>query len=265
MRKKIRLQPVLWCTFIACMLTANITFAKKKERQFYQIKIYHLANKEQEKATENFLKDAYLPALHRAGISQVGVFKPIGNDTAKDMRIYVLIPMVSLKQYADLPGKLANDIAFEANGTEYINASHKTPPYKRIETIFLQAFADMPQLQVPALSGAKSQRVYELRSYEGATEKLYRKKVHMFNEGKEIGIFHRLKFNPVFFAEVLAGGSMPNLMYLTTFENKASRDEHWKSFGNDAFWKTISSMPEYQNTVSKADITFLTPADYSDL
>jgi hypothetical protein len=53
-------------------------------------------------------------------------------------------------------------------------------------------------------------------------------------------------------------------MYMTTFENMADRDAHWKSFSDDAFWKKLSAMPEYKNTVSKSDIIFLHPTDYSD-
>lgn len=54
-------------------------------------------------------------------------------------------------------------------------------------------------------------------------------------------------------------------MYMTSFENMASRDEHWKAFGNDTEWKKLSAMPEYQHNVSKINISFLTPAEYSDL
>jgi hypothetical protein len=103
-----------------------------------------------------------------------------------------------------------------------------------------------------------------LRSYEGPTERLYRQKVYMFNEGGEVILFDRLKFNAVFYAEVLNGSRMPNLMYMTTFKNMAERDQHWKDFSNDSTWKRISALPEFQNTVSKADINFLYPTDYSD-
>ncbi len=58
---------------------------------------------------------------------------------------------------------------------------------------------------------------------------------------------------------------MPNLMYMTTFENKASRDEHWKAFSADADWKKVSALPEYQHNVSKNDTMFLTPTDYSEI
>ena len=108
-------------------------------------------------------------------------------------------------------------------------------------------------------------RVYELRSYESASEKIYRKKVEMFNKGGEIKLFERLNFNAVFYGEVLSGPRMPNLMYMTSFENINDRNEHWKSFVADQEWKKLSSMPEYQNTVSKIDIVFLAPTPYSDL
>jgi NIPSNAP len=114
------------------------------------------------------------------------------------------------------------------------------------------------------LKADKNERVYELRSYESATEKLFRNKVKMFNEGGEIAIFKKLNFNAIFYSEVIAGNKMPNLMYMTSFENMADRDAHWKNFGSDPDWKALSSLPEYRNNVSHIDIMFLRPAAYSD-
>jgi hypothetical protein len=122
----------------------------------------------------------------------------------------------------------------------------------------------MPGTAVPKLTSPKAERVYELRSYEGPTEKYYRNKVKMFNDGDEVGLFNRLGFNAVFYAKVLAGSRMPNLMYMTTFNNMQDRDKHWEAFSADPQWKILSSMPKYQNNVSKADIIFLRPTDYSD-
>lgn len=123
----------------------------------------------------------------------------------------------------------------------------------------------MPKIEKSGLTGSKGNRVYELRSYESATEKIFKNKVRMFNQGGEIALFQRLGFNAIFYGEVIFGSKMPNLMYMTSFENKAARDEHWKTFGNDPEWKKLSSLPEYQNNVSKIEIVYLTPADYSDL
>lgn len=135
-----------------------------------------------------------------------------------------------------------------------------------MENILLQAFPGMPRLEAPAsLKGPASEHVYELRSYEGPTEKYFTNKVQMFNKGDEIGLFKRLGFNAVFYASVLAGAHMPNLMYMTSFDDMAAREAHWKTFGADPYWKELSAKPEYQNNVSHIDIVFMHPAPYSDL
>ena len=163
-----------------------------------------------------------------------------------------------------IPSKLESDKDYQSNATEYNNAVYTSPAYARMETILLQAFPLAPQMQLPMLKGEKKDRVYELRSYESASEKIFENKVKMFNEGGEVSLFKRLNFNAIFYSEVIAGGKMPNLMYMTSFENMADRDKHWKSFVDDPEWKKLSAMPEYQHNVSHIDIMFLRPADYSD-
>jgi hypothetical protein len=163
-----------------------------------------------------------------------------------------------------MSAKLKTDNSYQTSATDYLNAVYTTPPYTRMETMLLQAFSLAPELQLPKLNGAKRDRIYELRSYESATEKIFQNKVKMFNEGDEIGLFSRLNFNAAFYGEVIAGGKMPNLMYMTCHENKTARDANWKKFVDDPYWKKLSTMPEYQHNVSHIDITFLYPVDYSD-
>jgi NIPSNAP len=237
--------------------------APKKE--VYEIKVYHYKDAAQELVLDRYLQNAYIPALHRSGISKVGVFKSLTNDTASVKTLFVLTPFSSLSQWEKLTTKLEKDKEYLLAGTEYIDAIYTKPPYSSMETILLNAFPLAPQMQTPGLTAPKSERVYELRSYEGATEKIYRNKVKMFNEGGEIALFKRLNFNAIFYGEVISGSNMPNLMYMTSFENKADRDAHWKAFGEDPEWKKLSAMPEYQHNVSHIDIFFLQPASYSDL
>ena len=241
----------------------SFTNAKAEKREHYEIKVYHVKTNDQVKQVDQFLQNAYLPALHRAGFANIGVFHPVMNDTAADKRIYVFIPLKSLEQLDKLEDVLVNDPSIAAE--PYWTAAHTAAPYTRMESIVLKAFPLMPKMKVPSLSGNKTDRVYELRSYEGATERLYRKKVQMFNEGGEIALFKRLQFNAVFYSEVLAGSHMPNLMYMTSFNNMSERDAHWKLFGADPEWKKLSALPEYQNTVSKNDPVLLNPAEFSEL
>lgn len=236
------------------------------KREFYEIKVYTVSSQEQEQTVSDFLEHAYVPALHRAGISKVGVFKPVETDTVYfGKRIYVLTPLTSLDQSVSLAATLEKDKVYQEAGKKYLDAPYNNVPYKRIETIFLRAFSGMPQLEKPNLSTPPSERIYELRSYEGHTEKIWKNKVKMFNDGDEVGLFKRLGFNAVFYAEVIAGSRMPNLMYMTSFNTMESRNEHWKAFMADPQWKTLSAMPEYQHNVSRNEIILLHSTAYSDL
>ncbi len=233
-------------------------------REYYQLTVYHFKDTANERTIDNYLQNALLPALHKTDINKVGVFKAIANDTATDKLIYVLIPIKSLEQFTKLSNKLDADAAYQTAGKDYLDVNYTTPAYTRMETIILHAFPLAPNMQMPPFKSPHKDRVYELRSYESASEKLHINKVGMFNKGGEVALFKRLGFNAVFYAQVIAGSRMPNLMYMTTFENMQEREAHWKAFSDDASWKELSAMPQYQNNVSHIDITFLRPAEYSD-
>jgi hypothetical protein len=253
--------------FVVVIFLSVISYASlaAPSREYYELRTYRFKNANQQERVEAYLQKALLPALHRMGIKKVGVFKPIETDTTYGKKLLVLIPFRSLEEFDKLTDKLSRDKQYLVDGKDYIDAVYDNPPYARIETTVLKAFSGMPESAVPNLSTPVSERVYELRSYEGHTEKIYRNKVQMFNDGDEVGLFKRLGFNAVFYAEVLAGSTMPNLMYMTTFEDKASRDEHWKAFGQDPQWKKLSAMPEYQHNVSKNVTLFFRPTSYSDI
>ena len=234
------------------------------ETSFYSVQVYHFATASQEKALDQFLGECYIPALHNIKLGPVGVFKPIANDTATDKRIVVVLAASTLEKLLASRSLQEKDTSFARLATPFINAPYNDPPFLRYETILLQAFPMAYFLEAPLLQSPKEEHIYELRSYEGPTDGLYRNKVDMFNEGGEIEIFKKLGFNAVFYGEVLSGSHMPNLMYMTSFENKKSRDEHWKSFGADPAWKTLSALPQYQHNMSKADIILMRAASYSD-
>jgi NIPSNAP len=233
--------------------------------EFYQLTIIHFQTAAQEQSLDSFLQQAYLPALHKEGVEKIGVFKGRGNDTSTNKIICVLFPVHAIDKLFQLSAALAKNSDYQTASAPYADASYSSPPYTRIENILLRDFPSETPLQAPALKGPKKDRVYELRSYESPTEKLFQNKVKMFTAGDEIGLFKRLNFNAIFYGQVIAGSKMPNLMYMTSFENMADRDAHWKSFVDDEQWKKLSALPEYQHNVSHIDITFLYPVEYSDL
>lgn len=256
---KSTLTKLLFLTVVFLASSASVFAAKNQ--YYYQLKIYHLKTPAQEVMVDAYLKDAFIPAVHRAGINSVGVFKPITKDTLEQL-VYVFIPFKKMDDFLKLNETLEKDKQYLAAGAGYLNAEYNAAPYARVESIILKAFSAMPEFAIPKLTTPKSERVYELRSYESATESLATNKIDMFND-YEVEIFTKLNFNAVFYGQVISGNKMPNLMYLTTFNNKADRDKHWVAFGED--YKKISGLPQYQHNVSKNVTLFIYPTDYSDL
>lgn len=246
------------------LVVSSIYAGNKPKREIYQLTVYKYTTAAQETVLNNYFKNALLPALHKMGYKNIGVFKSLANDTSAVKMLFVYLPLKKLEDQSAIAEKLKTDAGYQSAGADYINAVYTSPAYTRMEVILLKAFSLAPQMQLPNLTAPLNERVYELRSYESATEKIFANKVHMFNEGDEIAIFKRINANAVFYSEVIAGSHMPNLMYMTCYENKIDRDTHWKKFVDSPEWKKLSTMPQYQHNVSHIDITFLQPLEYSD-
>lgn len=238
-------------TLLLCLVTV-LAFAKPK-REYYKLIVYHFSSAQQEQKLDQFLSETYLPQLHQSGFTKIGVFKPIANDTAKDKQLIILLNHYNLE-------KLSQPVQWGL--TEL--GSYNQPIYNRYEQFLLSAFNDMPFMKIPDAAISKTDRIFELRSYESPTEAAYRNKVHMFNEGGEVKLFDQLGFNAVFYADVLFGSKMPNLMYMTSFSSIESRNEHWKQFGESATWKRLSSMDFYKNNMSALHSQLLKSTTYSD-
>ena len=249
------------------IILLNIIFISvHAQKEIYEMKVYKMKTEDQIKATDNYLENAYLPALHRVGIKQIGVFKPISNDTAAIKEIIVIVPYISLDVWHKTSSVLDEDPVYTDRSKAFEDADTSNYPFTRIESTIMEAFPDQMRF-IPTSLKMTPGAVYELRSYESPTEELHRVKVDMFNDGGEITLFRRLDFQSVFYADVISGAHMPNLVYMVVFANMAAHDEHWKAFGNSKEWKTISVDPKYRNNVSVShiDSKLMHRTSYSDL
>lgn len=242
----------------------SISGAPKGKQMYYEVKIYRYSAPQQEKAIDNFLKNAFIPAVHKAGIKNVGVFKPVEQDTAFGKMTYVFIPYNTPEEFFKLVTTLENDQTYKQSGKDFLDADVKAAPFSRYESVFLKAFAFMPQMKTYNFSTPPAERIYELRSYESATEAKALKKIEMFNEGGEMKIFEEIGSNPVFYGQVLLGSQKPRLMYMTTYQDMKTHDDKWTAFRNHPEWKRLSSLDEYKNSTSKTKAFLCHPTDYSD-
>lgn len=87
------------CLCLSIILIATLNAgAKAPARDYYQLKIYHYKTQDQETRLDQYLEQAYIPAIHRAGIKYVGVFKPV-MQLDSDRKIYVFTPFSSLNEF----------------------------------------------------------------------------------------------------------------------------------------------------------------------
>lgn len=233
----------------------------RKDRDFYELRVYTLKNEKQQQLVEAYFKDAAIPALNRLGNKNIGVFTELKPDG--QTKLYVLIPFNSGSDFLTVEDRLAKDKLYLKAAEPYLLAPAADPAYERIESSLLKAFTHMPKLEVPE----HKQRIFELRRYEHATESAGQKKLEMFNNAGEVDLFKRLGFNPVFFGETVIGERRPNLIYMVTFDDMDAHDRHWKAFGGDPEWKKISKIPDYADAklVSHITSTFLSPASCSQI
>jgi len=230
-------------------------------RYWYELRTWHFSNDAQQQLTETWLRQAFLPALNRAGHHPVGVFNE--TQTQGTARLFLLIPYPDLKTFAALEARLAADSTYTTAAAPYLQAPATNPAYERIDSFLLHAFRHMPAIEVPE----KKQRLFELRCYESPSESAGQKKITMFNDAGEIDIFKRIGARPVFFGETVIGERQPNLIYMLCFDNMDDHDARWKTFGSDPDWQRLKGMDEYSDArlITRITRTFLTPTDYSQI
>ena len=77
---------------------AILNIEKEQARDYYLIQIYHCSTAKQIENIDLYLKNTFLPYLHKNGIEKVGVFAPLNNDTASDKKLYVWVPFKNIQK-----------------------------------------------------------------------------------------------------------------------------------------------------------------------
>jgi hypothetical protein len=237
--------------------------AQDASREFYELRSYEMQTGNRKAVLNEHLEKACIPAMNRLGIKPVGVFTVVAGANA--LNLFVLFPYPSLEQFLSAPARLAEDAEYQKASALYLSASIDSPAYTRYESTLLWAFKNVPRVRVPAETTGKQPRLFELRIYESHSETAAQKKIEMFNDGGEIGIFDRVGLRSVFFGQTLVGRRQPNLVYMTVHQDMVAREKTWEAFRNSPDWKALSSNPAYANTVSATTVVFLRPAAYSQI
>ena len=238
--------------------------AQTKPPSIFEIRTIRLRNNadNQRQRLSDFLEHAALPAFTRAGIGPLGFFSSsIAEDGPFILTIATFASLAAMEQQrakvsADAEYKKALDTFDASPGLSYV----------RIDSMLGRAFAGAPEIEVPADEAKRPARVFELRRYESNNAATLARKIKMFESG-EIAIFRRLGMRPVFFAETLVGPRMPNLVYMLSFDDLASREKAWRAFGADPDWQKLRAVPGNSDAeiVSNTSISILQPLPFSPI
>ncbi len=254
--------------FVASALAAAIPMSRQAladdepsgAKQYLELRHYIFASAEKQKAFEDFLAKAAIPALNRQGIRPVGVFKAA--DKEEISGLWVLIPHNSLESAITSNTKMLADSKFNLVGGDILNCPKSNPAYTRFESSLLLAFDKCSKVEVPS---KKDTRLFQLRIYESHNAIKAKRKVEMFNTGGEIDLFRLNGLKPVFFGESIIGSKMPNLTYMVGFDDTDSQKKAWDTFIKHPKWKNMSSDPYYKDTVSNITNLVLRPSASSQI
>lgn len=233
-------------------------------KQYYEVRTYLLGDNGDAQAVDQYLEHALLPALGRLGVGPVGVFSPAENDTNNRPAIVVVIPGDSADAISSVQARLQNDKTFLEAAKAYLDRGPNDPPFARITSELLVAMDCFPKLKLSEGTLKNDDRVYELRLYESANERLGHLKVDMFNNG-EVPIFLDSGINPIFIGQAIIGPQTPSLTYLTVYPNEAARLKAWDAFRAHPDWQVLKAVEKYQGTVSKIDKHVLKAKPYSQM
>ena len=256
----------LACLGMGGVSRANASDASGKE--YFALTQFSFESMAKQESFDEFLCEAAVPAMKRAGVIRVGVFRRLKADNpelkmeADSPDLTVLTVHKSPECAAGLFDRMGQDGAFLAAGEETLTAPMSDPAYTRFESSLLLAFDGMPKLEVPS---TEESRVLQLRVYESHSIERHYKKVEMFNEGGEIEIFRKTGLNPVFFGRALIGSKLPNLTYMLGFDDIEALAAGWKTFIKSPGWTALKSDEQYKDTVSKITNWILRPTAASEI
>ena len=113
----------------------SVAFADHHEKQFIEIRYFHLKSADSAKAVDDYLVNAFLPALNRAGSETVGLFKQEKEEG--DLFRVAIFAHDSIGDFAGLPSKLAGDDAYQKAAADYMHTVPKEAPLARVRSELL--------------------------------------------------------------------------------------------------------------------------------
>lgn len=224
-----------------------------KRTRYYLIQNYFLRHSTQLARINEFMSTGYLPA---AGESPTIFLEAL---VAPHMPQFMVVHgLDSMEGYMALRAKMLSNPKFPKAFAAW--ESGPEAPYEHMSQALIRATDYSPEISLAPKAG----RVFELRVYHSPTRNQLGA-LHERFAGPEIKIFHRVGVHPILYGETVFGANMPNLTYLTPFDNLGAREKAWDTFGADPEWIKVrkESIDASGQIASVIQISLWRPTPYS--
>lgn len=262
---------------LGCWASRSSYGEEAVKRQVMELRTYTFKDPNFVEVFDTYAEKALIPALNRAGVTPVGAFTlsatqpavtgTVADPTAKIIappKVMLLLPAASAEILVTVNERIAADEEYQQAAAQYLKTPANQPLIDRISSELLLAFDAWPAVKVSRQKAEDTPRLFELRTYESPTEHLGNLKVEMFNSG-EVPIFLDCGIQPVFMGQAVVGGLMPNLTYMTVYDDATELIAAWKRFSEHPEWKKLREVKKYEGTVSKIHKSNWEAKPYSQL
>ena len=251
------------CLGGAVAATFSSTSAQETSAKFecFEIRKFAVRGSEKQKRQIDYTNEVMIPGLKKFGIGPLGfmIEDPQLNklEDTELRNMYYFIPYRSMDECMGLRARFAQETDLIAKWHEMRQgSSSKNPGFESMERTLLRFFASIPRFEVPTQA---ADRVFELRLYRSFDAERNTAKIKMFEEGGEIEIFRKCGINPVFFGNTTFGSFMPNITYMTGYDNPAAQTKAWDQFKTHPDWLKLKDDPAYADTATDIKRIILRP------
>lgn len=237
---------------------AAVRGAKTPKTRFYTMESFLMKNGEQTVRLHEFLSKGYLPAAMKA---HSGPKIILDAQVAPHMpQTLVILGYQSAAEALDLYNKLHQQPGYNDALARWEAGPEQ--PYEKAALSLLSAESYSPEI-APSAPDAP-QRIFELRVYHSQTWRQLAA-LHQRFAGPESRIFHRCGVHPVLYTTTVFGQNMPNLTYLTPFEDLAARQKAWAAFSADPEWQKVrkESLEKHGQIANVIEISLFRATAYS--
>jgi len=235
--------------------------------EYFEVRKSTIRGSEKMKRMIDYNNEVMIPGCKKFGIGPVGFMvddpqlNKSENTELRDM--YSFAPYKSMDELMGLRAKFAQEADLMAKYAEYRQGtSSKNPNFESLDRTLCRFFVSCPKFEVPTQS---ADRVFQLRIYRSFDAERNAAKVRMFEEGGEIDIFRKCGIHPVFFGTALFGTFLPNITYMTGYENPEAMDKAWATFRSHPDWLKLKADPAYADTATDNKTIYLRPLPGSQI